>query len=252
MLHAHHRDTESHLPAVDLAIDRLVEELFAPGWTTLRTEDGAELRAERVATYRNVTSVLAPRLALEPELLVNGACLAPDPWAVTFVVREVVPYSASSESVVLEAVESSLYPERRRERRVEAGGEAIVTIHHGVEMVEQERVRAVLVNVSEHGLAFATGADLAPGTHVTVDARPLFGRLCADVVIRWRGPSVNPDMQLYGCRVQQVAEATSGVLRRLVEGDRAAEPEPAPAMSIAELRESLTPQGSRRFLRRRS
>jgi len=69
------------------------------------------------------------------------------------------------------------------------------------------------------------------------------------VVIRWRGPSVNPDMHLYGCRVQRVAGTSPDVLQRLVESDRPVEA--TPAMSIAELRESLTPKGSRRFLRRR-
>ena len=249
MMRAHdHKFADEPGSGVDLALDRLVAELFSTGWAALRTEDGAELRAERVATYRNVTSALAPRLALEPELLVTGACLAPDPWAVTFVVRQVEPYSASTDSVVLEAVQSSLYPERRHELRVEVGGEAVVTVHHGVEMVERERVRAVLVNVSEHGLAFASGADLSPGQHVTVDARPLFGKLCADVVIRWSGPSLIPEMRLYGCRIQRVDDPNRAVLRRLVEGDRAAAP--APALSISELRESLTPKGSRRFMRR--
>lgn len=235
---------------IELTVTDLVEQLFATGSAMLRTEDGADLRAERIASYRSVTSVHAPTLALEPGLRVTGACNAPDPWAVTFVVRKVDSFSPSTDTVELEAVQSSLYPERRRAPRVEVGGEAIVTVHHGVEMVEQERVRAVLVNVSATGIAFASSATLAEGAHVTIDARPLFGRLTADLSVRWCGPSRVPEMQLYGCRIVVIDDANAEVLGRLVAGESSPAADTA-ASTVEELRQAISERPSRRrFLRR--
>lgn len=235
--------------AIELTVTDLVEQLFANGSAMLRTEDGADLRAERIASHRNVMTVHAPTLALEQGLRVTGACNAPDPWAVTFVVRNVEPFSPSTDTVVLEAVQSSLYPERRRAPRVEVGGEAIVTVHHGVEMVEQERVRAVLVNVSATGIAFASSAELGENAHVTIDARPLFGRLTADLSVRWRGPSRVPEMQLYGCRIVAIDGANAEVLARLVAGESSPAVDTA-ASTVEELRQAFSERsGRRRFLR---
>ena len=143
---------------------------------------------------------------------------------------------------------TSLYPERRSEPRVEIGGDAIVTVHYGVEMVEQERVSAVLVNLSASGLAFASSAELGVGTQVTVDARLLAGRLLADVRIRWRGPSRVPRMHAYGCSTVAGGRPNAEIVRRLIESA------PAPAeMALAELRQSLASRPrERRFLGRRA
>ncbi|HEY0389347.1 MAG TPA: PilZ domain-containing protein [Gaiellales bacterium] len=231
---------------VDVRLDALVDAIFAAGNADLRTEDEALVRCERVATYRNVARVLAPRLALEPGLLVTGWCTLPDPWSVTMRVAEVEPFSASAESVVLEAVESSLYPDRRRVQRFDIGGEAVVTIHHGVEMVEQERFRAVLVNASAGGIAFASSAGIAVGRHLTLDARLLLGRLQADLVVRWCGPSQIDEMRQYGCELTDPA-AVAGLLERMAHQRP---PQHGDTAAVAALRESLdTPRGFARLWR---
>ena len=91
----------------------LVAEIFADGSAALHAADGTELRAERIASYRDVVLVHVRRLVLEPDLVVTGRCETPHPWSVTFVVREVEPFSASTETATLEAIGASLYPERR-------------------------------------------------------------------------------------------------------------------------------------------
>jgi hypothetical protein len=234
----------------DLGLTDLVARVFAGGTAELRSEDGAELEVERVAVHRALASVLAPRLALEPRLLVTGGCNAPDPWAVTFVVHEVKAYSPSTDEVVLEAVQSSLYPERRRDPRVETGGEAIVTVHHGVEMVEQERHRAVLVNLSAGGVAFATGAEIAVGGQVTVDARMMAGRLRMDVQVRWRGTSRVPGMHVYGCRALRACDASATIVANLLQAAPAAV-EPPAGVSVAELQRIHAQQRRRRLFGRR-
>jgi hypothetical protein len=237
---------------LDPAVRELVAEVFADGSATLRTEDGADLRATRVTTYRDLILVHVPRLALDSGLVVTGTCETPHPWSVTFVVREVDAFSASSDTAALEAVALSLYPERRREPRVEVGGEATITVHYGVEMVEAERLRAVLVDVSRGGLAFATSADLAVGTQVGIDARLLLGHLDVDVVVRWRGASRVPEMHHYGCELVRPHAAGAAVLARLVE----AAPATTDAVndgSLEHLRRSFDEQPhKRRFMRRRS
>lgn|SRR4051794_32192470 len=235
------RSGDIHLP-----LDDLVRRLFEPGWADLRTADGAELRAELVSADGPVITVLAPRLVLEHGLEVHGVVHTPDPWSVTFAVESVEPYSPSSETAVLRAVRSSLYPERRRWPRVEVGGEAIVTVHHGVEMVEEERLRAVLVNVSECGLAFASAVELAPGAQVTLDARLFAGRLCAHVLVRWCGPSRMPEMRHYGCEIRRLHAGAETLDALLL----AAQPAQAPELSVnlQELRETFA-EPRRRSLR---
>jgi hypothetical protein len=191
-----------------------------------------------------------PRMALEPGLMVTGTCETPHTWAVTLVVRDVTPHSASTETASLEAVRTSLYPERRHDPRVEVGGAATVTVHYGVEMVEKECVAAELIDVSRRGIAFASGATIAVGTQVTVEARLLLGHLRVQVLVRWRGPSRVPEMHHYGCEVLEPNLASARILSRLVE----AAPEvvlPESDSAIAELRRSAaTAPGKRRFMRR--
>jgi PilZ domain-containing protein len=231
---------------IHLPLDDLVGRLFAPGWADLRTADGAELRAELVSASPLMVTVLAPRLVLDRGLEVHGVVQTPDPWSVTFSVESVEPYSPSSETAVLRAVRSSLYPERRRWPRVEVGGEAVVTVHHGVEMVEEERLRAVLANVSACGLAFASGVELAPGAQVTLDARLLAGRLRADVVVRWCGPSRMPGMHLYGSEIRRLHAGAETLDALLL----AAGPQEAPELSVnlQELRDTFA-EPRRRTLR---
>ncbi len=239
-------------PIAHTATRDLLEEVFAGGMARLRTEDGATLRVERVATYRDLVVVHAPRLALETGLMVTGTCETPHPWAVTFLVRDVTPHSASAETASLEAVRTSLYPERRHHPRVEVGGAATVTVHHGVEMVEKECVAAVLVDASRGGIAFASSATIAVGTQVTVEARLLLGHLCVQVLVRWRGSSRVPEMHHYGCEVLEPNSGSATILSRLV----AAAPGVVLAESdgaIAELRRSVAARpGRRRFMRRRA
>jgi hypothetical protein len=133
---------------------------------------------------------------------------------------------------------------------VETGGEAVVTVHHGVEMVEQERHRAVLVNLSATGLAFATGADIPVGNQVTVDARLLTGRLQVDVQIRWRGESRVPGMHQYGCRALRANAASAEIVRKLLEAAPTAV-EPPAGISLAQLRRLPADQPRRRRFGRR-
>jgi hypothetical protein len=171
---------------------------------------------------------------------------------VTFVVREVDTFSASTDTATLEAVGASLYPERRREPRVEVGGEAMVTIYYGVEMVETERLRAVLVDASRGGLAFASGADIAVGVQVRIESRLLLGHLSVDVIVRWRGDSRVPEMHHYGCELVKPNVAGAALLARLVES-APAEEDAADNVSLDHLRRSFDEKAhKRRFMRRRS
>src|SRR3954453_10837323 len=133
----------------------VAELLFAGDRVELVDSDGVSIAVSRRWAADGWVSVTAPRMLLEPGLLLTGQVeTAPGvPWSVEFEVDSAWQTAPGQDESDLRIVGASVYPERRAAVRVQSGGAVTITAHYATEMVSSRRHPGELDVLSEMGCA---------------------------------------------------------------------------------------------------
>jgi PilZ domain len=220
-----------------------LEALFAGGRAVLESADGASLPMDMELIRKDRALGTAPRLRIGSGTL-TGRANTPDgeSWLVTLEIEMAQFRTADLADVSLRVVSVEPHPHRRRARRVPMGGTAWLEALSCQEVVDGDRVDAVMVDVSELGVGLTTDRLLRPG-----DRLWFHGRFFAETLeceIRVAAVRESDDgRRVYGCSFIDMDDPSQERLGRIVRGERA--PAPAAQLDLQSLRESAEPARGR-------
>ncbi len=215
-----------------------LEALFAGGSAVLESADGVPLPMTMELIRKDRALGTAPRLQIGSGML-TGRANTPDgeSWLVTLEIE-----MAQFRTAELAVVSIEPHPHRRRAHRVSMGGTARLEALSCQEVVDGDRVDAVMVDVSELGVGLTTDRLLRPG-----DRLWFHGRFFAETLeceIRVAGVREGGDgRRVYGCSFIDMDDATQDRLGRIVRGEH--RPERAVGLDLQSLRESAEPARGR-------
>jgi len=220
-----------------------LEALFAGGSAVLESADGVPLPMTMELIRRDRALGTAPRLQIGSGML-TGRANTPDgeSWLVTLEIEMAQFRTAELADVSLRVVSVEPHPHRRRAHRVSMGGTARLEALSCQEVVDGDRVDAVMVDVSELGVGLTTDRLLRPGDRLWFNGR--FFAETLECEIRVAGVREAGDgRRVYGCSFIDMDDATQERLGRIVRGER--RPEPAVGLDLQSLRESAEPARGR-------
>ena len=160
-----------------------LEALFAGGSAVLESADGVPLPMTMELIRRDRALGTAPRLQIGSGML-TGRANTPDgeSWLVTLEIEMAQFRTAELADVSLRVVSVEPHPHRRRAHRVSMGGTARLEALSCQEVVDGDRVDAVMVDVSELGVGLTTDRLLRPGDRLWFNGR-FFAETPASVVL---------------------------------------------------------------------
>lgn len=219
-----------------------LEALFAGGTADLESADGATLPMTMELIRKDRALGTAPRLRIGSGTL-TGRANTPDgeSWLVTLEIEMAQFRSAELADVSLRVISVEPHPHRRRAQRVSMGGSAWMQALSCQEVVDGDRVEAVMVDVSELGVGLTTDRLLRPGDRLHFHGR--FFAETLDCEIRVAAVRESDDgRRVYGCSFIDLDDEGQQRLSRMVRGERSA---PVAQLDLQSLRDSAEPNRGR-------
>lgn len=219
-----------------------LEALFAGGKADLESADGATLPMTMELIRKDRALGTAPRLKIGSGTL-TGRANTPDgeSWLVTLEIEMAQFRSAELADVSLRVISVEPHPHRRRAPRVPMGGSAWMQALSCQEVVDGDRVDAVMVDVSELGVGLTTDRLLRPGDRLFFHGR--FFAETLDCELRVAAVRESQDgRRVYGCSFIDLDDEGQERLSQIVRGER---PAPVAQLDLRSLRDSAEPSRGR-------
>lgn len=219
-----------------------LEALFAGGKADLESADGATLPMTMELIRKDRALGTAPRLKVGSGTL-TGRANTPDgeSWLVTLEIEMAQFRTAELADVSLRVISVEPHPHRRRAPRVPMGGSAWMQALSCQEVVDGDRVEAMMVDVSELGVGLTTDRLLRPGDRLYFHGRFFADTLDCEVRVAAVRES-NDGRRVYGCSFIDLDDDGRARLGRIVRGER---PAPVAQLDLRSLRDSAEPSRGR-------
>jgi hypothetical protein len=207
----------------------------------LETESGDELALQATGIKATRVWATAPRLQVSVGMTLRGRLVSPHderPWVATFEVEDAQFHSNELARVRMRAVSVGLDETRRRSVRVPTGGVAWLTAVNCQDVVDGDRVDGTLVDLSQTGLAFATGRVLRTGDRLVLHARFFADEVNAEVRVMSTRPGQR-GRTIAGCTFIEIDAANRARVDRLIAAADGSPDRREPGLDMGALREAV-------------